>query len=140
MYYKREIFFSGTNYFILIMEMLLLMIFARIAFKRKEESYKATTREVNNTANKGPEPQTYLWMQERFMSLHAVPLFKLHINCRFENIFLSFKRKKITLYKQNLKWDTHIYLSFDQNNNFYDIFFIILWPLYSEMNCKQYLN
>lgn len=49
-----------TNYFILIMEMLLLMIFARIAFKRKEESYKATTREVNNTANKGPEPQTYL--------------------------------------------------------------------------------
>lgn len=49
-----------TNYFILIIEMLLLMIFARIAFKRKEESYKATTREVNNTANKGPEPQTYL--------------------------------------------------------------------------------
>ncbi|XP_052685425.1 organic solute transporter subunit alpha-like isoform X1 [Crassostrea angulata] len=49
-----------SNYFILIIEMLLLMIFARIAFKRKEESYKATTREVNNIANKGSEPQTYL--------------------------------------------------------------------------------
>ncbi|XP_011447718.3 organic solute transporter subunit alpha isoform X1 [Magallana gigas] len=49
-----------TNYFILIIEMLLLMIFARIAFNRKEESYKATTREVNNIANKGSEPQTYL--------------------------------------------------------------------------------
>lgn len=35
-----------SNYFILIIEMLLLMIFARIAFKRKEESYKATTREI----------------------------------------------------------------------------------------------
>nr|XP_011447718.2 organic solute transporter subunit alpha isoform X1 [Crassostrea gigas] len=49
-----------SNYFILIIEMLLLMIFARIAFMRKEESYKATTREVNNIANKGSEPQTYL--------------------------------------------------------------------------------
>nr|XP_011447872.2 organic solute transporter subunit alpha isoform X2 [Crassostrea gigas]XP_019928314.2 organic solute transporter subunit alpha isoform X2 [Crassostrea gigas] len=35
-----------SNYFILIIEMLLLMIFARIAFMRKEESYKATTREI----------------------------------------------------------------------------------------------
>ncbi|XP_062570280.1 organic solute transporter subunit alpha-like [Saccostrea cucullata] len=48
-----------SNYFLLIVEMLLLMIFARFAFKRKEESYRAQDGEVNKN-DKQLEPQTQL--------------------------------------------------------------------------------
>ncbi|XP_048761786.1 organic solute transporter subunit alpha-like [Ostrea edulis] len=48
-----------SNYFLLVLEMLLLMIFARFAFKRKEEIYMSQNAEVNKT-DKQPELQTQL--------------------------------------------------------------------------------
>ena len=51
---------TGSDHFLLIVEMLLLMIFARFAFRRKEESYRPPSREVTNTEPQ-PPPPTYLW-------------------------------------------------------------------------------
>lgn len=62
------------------------MIFARFAFKRKEEIYMSQNAEVNKT-DKQPELQTQLWTQYT-MFLSMIPNHGVYYRLIFSTLFI----------------------------------------------------